>query len=149
MRQLGSNLAKNRKIVYVAEARNQEKGAGFRLREQVFDLSPSKRGVDRDQDGADLGQSELEHDPLRSIRGPDRNSISLFNTERQQAQRCTDGLLFEPGEAPTQIPVRIDQGFVVRQPMRQLGKEIAHSTVLVGEVECHDLEDPYLTQSSG
>src|SRR5262245_2709441 len=100
MLQLGSNLAQNSKIVDVAEARNQEKRAGFGLREQVCDLSPSERGVDRDQDGADLGQSELKHDPLRSIRSPDRNSISLFHTQRQQALRRPDGLRFEPGEVP-------------------------------------------------
>src|SRR5580765_2077605 len=66
--QLWSDLVYDVDIVHVAKARVKNESAGLRLRQEIFNLMLTQKRVDRDHDGAYLGQGEKEDHPFRQVR---------------------------------------------------------------------------------
>ena len=69
--QLGGQSVERVDVIMVAQAVHDEDVLALRLVEQVFELVFAIVGVDRDQDGPDLGRGELQGHPVGHVAGPD------------------------------------------------------------------------------
>jgi hypothetical protein len=67
-----------------AEAGHRDERSGAAPRQQVVDVTRPRRRVRGDDDGADLGEGELQHHPFGEVRRPDDHALSRFNADRQQ-----------------------------------------------------------------
>ena len=69
-------------------------------------------GVERQQDGADFGGGEHQHDPMRNVGGPERDLFAAFYPERHQSlgDHIHFFAKFKPGKP--EIAVGIDDGVV-------------------------------------
>ena len=60
---------------------------GLRMGEQVADVALGARGVDRDDDRADLGEREVEQRPVEAVLGEEAHRIALAHAAGEKAVR--------------------------------------------------------------
>ena len=71
-------------IVTGLETFGRNERAALNLVECILKLVSSVRRVDTDHNGADLGCSQLHHDPLDAVGPPDSHAIARLNPQRQK-----------------------------------------------------------------
>ena len=74
-------------VVDVAEAADRDERRGLALAQQVVDVARAQRRVGGDEDGADLRERELQHDPLGHVGRPDDDALARLDAERHQPAR--------------------------------------------------------------
>ena len=74
------NTRKTRSSVFL----DMDQRCRIRLVEDIFQFMRLVIGIDRDQDGSDHPETELQVQPLWNIGGPDRNMITLLDTDRHE-----------------------------------------------------------------
>ena len=86
---------------------------GIGLVEDVFQFGRFVAGIDRDQDGADLGRGKLQDDPFRDVVGPDGDVVPLLDPQLQQPLGNLAADLVELAIGVAQAPLVVHQRLVV------------------------------------
>jgi hypothetical protein len=118
LRNLRGHIAKGLGIIGVLESLYQKEGVGIRLLQDVFQFSGTVTGVDGNQDCANPGRSELQNDPLRDIRGPDRDVITLFYPQPEETLGDPATDLIELAIGIAKPPIHVNKRVVIRKTLR-------------------------------
>ena len=86
--------------------------------EEVFDLARAQRGVDGDEDRADLRERELQDDPLGHVGGPHRDAVAAIDAGADQPPRDQARFALEVAKGPAQVGLRNRRGLRDRAAMR-------------------------------
>ena len=101
--------------------------------------------VDGNQHGADAGGGELGHNPFGVVGGPQGNVIALFDAQGHQATGNLVALFLELSPGVAQVPVHVDQGIPVAEPVGLSVQQVSDGHFQVGGAG-HD-GPPYLDYS--
>jgi hypothetical protein len=98
--QARQQLLDHRQVVDGARAVGADQGCGVGLGHDVGHVPRPEAGVDRHQDGADLGDGEEREEVLRAVAQPQADVIAGLDTCRDQPPGDTIGLFAELSEGP-------------------------------------------------
>jgi hypothetical protein len=127
-----ADVAEHLYVVDIPEAANRDERPGSTLPEQVVDLLAPERGVDRDQNRADLGERKLQHDPFGNVGRPNRDPLARLDAERQQAAGDFARLDFQLREGPSRAAVALHERVVVGQSLGEPSQECADGDIAIG-----------------
>ena len=85
--QFRNQFAQHPRVVVVLETLAADQCVALRLAQGELKFIEAVGGVDRDENRADFGSSELRHDPGRAVGGPDADPLALLHAQPQQRPR--------------------------------------------------------------
>ena len=130
--ELGAAFRDQVEAAGVAKAVDQKQGRRVRLLEHVGELAGAIRGIHRDEHRPDLGDRELEEDPLRPVGRPHRDVIALLDAETEQAFRELIAADEHVAIGPAHAVVGKDQRLAITRAVRDAIEEIADRDPLHG-----------------
>ena len=98
--------------------------------QQVLELAGPERRVDGHEDGADLRQRELQHDPLGHVHRPQRDPLARPDAGRHQALGDYPRVAFQFGEP--EASAGIDERVTVWQHLGEVRQERADGQIAHG-----------------
>ena len=112
--QLGHELVDGLQVIDVLVAVDEKQVLRLRLLQHVGQLVDPVVGVDREQDGADLGGGELQGDPVGDVGRPDGHLFAFLNAHGHQAAGQAINEIAELPVGQAEIAIDIDHRLVVR-----------------------------------
>ena len=88
MLQLWAEAHHHLRVVGRAEAGGEDERRAARLIQRVLQLMQAVRGVDVDQNRANLGRGELGDRPFSAVGRPDADAVALLHAKRHQSTRA-------------------------------------------------------------
>jgi len=110
--QFRHHLVQRGHIIGVLPGIDHEEGGGIGLFKKILQLRRLVSGVDRYQNGADLGACELQYNPLRDVVGPDGDVVTFFDSHGKEPLGDLPAEVAELPVAVAEAPFRIDQGVI-------------------------------------
>jgi hypothetical protein len=114
--EFGDGVLQDLQKACVLDAFCQEQGGGVRLVQNVLQLVGLVSRVDGDEHGPDLARRELQRHPLGHVLAPHGDVVALLYTQRHERAGAPLDDLSELRVGVAQVPVGVDERFVVGAP---------------------------------